>query len=217
MWGVFLTIYINQPLRQSTPKLPYGEPLVWEISRVVNYIFPPSLAVAAALPSPVILAASRPSVSAPRNTLVPSIFYVSPSSAHDRATAVRCWRGEGSPAQSDPILLFGPVFMFASVFSRCWPWTLLQQRPNPSLRKPCREEAPSSCRSHLLGTRSSSLPAWSPTGLQPERSPLFRLPHVHLPLEISFCMSPLLAMLHAGHPSQGTSVLASCCPSSQAS
>ena len=125
MWGVFLPIYINQPLGQSTPKLPYGETLVWEIPRVVNYIFPPSLAVvvavtvAAALPSPVILAASRPSVSAPRNTLVPSIFYVSPSSAHDRATAVRCWRGEGSPAQSDPILLFGPVFMFASVFSRC--------------------------------------------------------------------------------------------------
>ena len=78
------------------------------------------------------------------------------------------------------------------------------------MRKPRREEAPSSCRSHLLGTRSSSLPAWSPTGLQPERSPLFRLPHVHLPPEISFCMSSLLAMLHAGHPPQGTSVLASC-------
>ena len=29
--------YIYQPtLRQSTPKLPYGEPLVWEIPRVVN-------------------------------------------------------------------------------------------------------------------------------------------------------------------------------------
>ena len=39
MWGVFLPIYINQPLGQSTPKLPYGEPLVWEIPRVVNYIF----------------------------------------------------------------------------------------------------------------------------------------------------------------------------------
>jgi len=48
MWGVFLPIYINQPLGQSTPKLPYGEPLVWEIPRVVNYIFPSSLAVAAA-------------------------------------------------------------------------------------------------------------------------------------------------------------------------
>jgi len=128
-----------------------------------------------------------------------------------RAAVVRCWRGETSPAQSDPILLFSPVFMFASVFSRYWPWTLLQQCPNPSLRKPCREEAPSSCRSNLLGTRSSSLPAWSPTGLQPERSPLFHLPHVHLPPEISFCMSPLLAMLHAGHLPLGTSVvLASC-------
>jgi len=39
MWGVFLPIYINQPLEQSTPKLPYEEPLVWEIPRVVNYIF----------------------------------------------------------------------------------------------------------------------------------------------------------------------------------
>ena len=39
MWRVFFPIYINQPLGQSTPKLPYGEPLVWEISRVVNYIF----------------------------------------------------------------------------------------------------------------------------------------------------------------------------------
>ena len=39
MWGVFLPIYINQPLGQSTPKLPYGEPLVWKIPRVVNYIF----------------------------------------------------------------------------------------------------------------------------------------------------------------------------------
>ena len=39
MWGVFLPIYINQPLGQSTPKLPYEEPLVWEISRVVNHIF----------------------------------------------------------------------------------------------------------------------------------------------------------------------------------
>ena len=51
MWGVFLPIYINQPLGQNTPKLPYGEPLVWEISHVVNYIFllflSPSL-----LPSP---------------------------------------------------------------------------------------------------------------------------------------------------------------------
>ena len=39
MWGVFLPINLYQPLGQSTPKLPYGEPLVWEISRVVNYIF----------------------------------------------------------------------------------------------------------------------------------------------------------------------------------
>ena len=47
--------------------------------------FSPSLAVAvavaAALPSPVILIASRPSVSTPRSTLVPSIFYVSLSPA----------------------------------------------------------------------------------------------------------------------------------------
>ena len=80
MREVFLPIYIYQPLGQSTPKLLFEEPLVWEIPRVVNYIFLLlAIAVAAALPSPVILVASRPSVSAPRNTLVPSIFYVSPS------------------------------------------------------------------------------------------------------------------------------------------
>ena len=39
MWRVFLPINLYQPLGQSTPKLPYGEPLVWEIPRVVNYIF----------------------------------------------------------------------------------------------------------------------------------------------------------------------------------
>ena len=32
-------IYMYQPPRLSTPKLPYEEPLVWEISRVVNHIF----------------------------------------------------------------------------------------------------------------------------------------------------------------------------------
>ena len=32
-------IYINQLLGHNTPKLPYGEPLVWEIPRVVNQIF----------------------------------------------------------------------------------------------------------------------------------------------------------------------------------
>jgi hypothetical protein len=35
--------------------------------------------------------------------------------------------------------------------------------------------------------------------------------------EISFCMSPLLVVLHARHPPQGTSVLASYCPSRRAS
>ena len=47
---------------------------------------PPFLIVtiAAALPSPVILAASRPSISAPHITLVPSIFYVSPTSLPGR-------------------------------------------------------------------------------------------------------------------------------------
>ena len=37
--GSFFPIYINQPLGLNTPKLPYEEPLVWEIPRVVNYIF----------------------------------------------------------------------------------------------------------------------------------------------------------------------------------
>ena len=39
MWGVLRPIYMYQPLGLSTPKLPYGEPQVWEIPRVVNYIF----------------------------------------------------------------------------------------------------------------------------------------------------------------------------------
>ena len=39
MWGVLRPIYMYQPIGLSTPKLPYEEPLVWEISRVVNQIF----------------------------------------------------------------------------------------------------------------------------------------------------------------------------------
>ena len=39
MWGVLRPIYMYQPLRLSTPKLPYEEPLVWEILRVVNWYF----------------------------------------------------------------------------------------------------------------------------------------------------------------------------------
>ena len=34
--GVFLPINMYQPFGQSTPKLPLGEPLVWEIPRLVN-------------------------------------------------------------------------------------------------------------------------------------------------------------------------------------
>ena len=78
------SFYIYLP----TPWVKHIKTTVWRVSSLENpscskLYFAPSLAVAiaAALPSPVILAASRPSVSAPRNTLVPSIFYVSPSPA----------------------------------------------------------------------------------------------------------------------------------------
>ena len=61
MWGVFLPIYLYQPLGQSTPKLPYGEPLVWEIHHVVNDIFPsfPRRRRAARPGHPLLRAASR--------------------------------------------------------------------------------------------------------------------------------------------------------------
>ena len=39
VWSFSSYIYMYQPLGQSTSKLPYGEPLVWEITRVVNHIF----------------------------------------------------------------------------------------------------------------------------------------------------------------------------------
>ena len=118
MWEVFLPIYIYQPLEQSTSKLPYGEPLVWKIRRVVNYIFFFSRRRRrAAQPGHPHCFSAIGKYPTQHSCSIYLLRFSEPCPF--RAAAVRCWRGEGSPAQSDPILLFGPVFMFASVFSRC--------------------------------------------------------------------------------------------------
>ena len=93
MWGVLCPIYMYQPLGLSTPKLPYGEPQVWKIPRVVNYIF--------------LLLLSSPSSTAAGSSYVPSsqafgappswgdpsvaINFISGSACRPYIVSVRCY------------------------------------------------------------------------------------------------------------------------------
>ena len=74
-------IYQPTPWAKHTKTTIRGAPSLGNPSCSKLDFSPPLIVtVVATLPSPVILAASRPSVSVPRNTLVPSIFYDSPAS-----------------------------------------------------------------------------------------------------------------------------------------
>ena len=101
------SFYIYLP----TPWVKHIKTTVWRVSSLENpscskLYFAPSLAVAiaAALPSPVILAASRPSVSAPRNTLV----RISESCARSRPSVVLRESPRCASLQARPAILLYP-------------------------------------------------------------------------------------------------------------
>ena len=135
--------YIHIPTHwaKHTKTTVRGAPSLGNLSYSKLDFSPPSLAVvvavAAALPSPVILAASRPSVSAPRNTLVPSIFYVSPASLPGRSFILSDCQSYATYSHA-PVHQYMPTMFYTHTQASSPPSYLLQV----TCRSPCKHVYP---------------------------------------------------------------------------